>query len=212
MTKLKLNKRETVYRNNIIGSLMLSLFLIIVPGCEKDSITTTAPPTLTTQTANTVSTATFHIGDSYGGGIVFYVDGTGQHGLIAATSDQGYNWWGDRYYLLTGATGTAVGTGSGNTNKIVTVLGSKYNYAALLCTKYRGGGYSDWFLPSKDELFLLYKQKSVVGGFIRGGYWSSSEYVTQFDHTLAWQKYFYNDVATLTHKDRFDGIRAIRAF
>ena len=44
---------------------------------------------------------------------------TGQHGLIAAKSDTSYLtiWWGDRYYLLTGATGTAVGTGSANTKR-----------------------------------------------------------------------------------------------
>jgi hypothetical protein len=156
----------------------------------------------------------FYIGQHYGGGIIFYVDSTGQHGLIAATSDTSYLpiWWGDRHYPLAGATGTAVGTGAVNTKKIIAVQGTGYSYAALVCANYRGGGYSDWFLPSKDELYLLYKQKSVVGGFIRGGYWSSSEYVTPFDHTLAWQKYFYNDVATLSHKDRVDGVRAIRAF
>ena len=178
-------------------------------GCNKNEFLNQQ---ISISTNSTTILPAFSIGQTYGGGIIFWLDSSGKHGLIAATSDQGYNWWGDRYYLLTGATGTAVGTGSGNTKKIVTVLGSKYDYAALICTKYRGGDYVDWFLPSKDELFLLYKQKSVVGGFIRGGYWSSSEYVTQFDHTLAWQKYFYNDVSTLTHKDRFDGIRAIRAF
>jgi hypothetical protein len=154
------------------------------------------------------TTGAFHIGQSYGGGIIFWLDASGQHGLIAATSDQGYTWWGDRYYYATGATGTAIGTGSVNTTKIIAVQGTKYTYAARLCRDYRGGGYSDWFLPSKDEIYQLYLQKSVVGGFIRGGYYSSSE----FDHTLAWQKYFYNDNATTTHKDRYDGVRAIRAF
>jgi hypothetical protein len=59
-----------------------------------------------------------------------------------------------------------------------------------------------------DELYQFHLQKGVVGGFIRGGYYSSSE----FDHALAWQKYFYNNDATTTHKDRYDGVRAIRAF
>jgi hypothetical protein len=164
--------------------------------------------------AATPQSTAFSIGQSYGGGIIFWIDSTGQHGLIADKSDTSYSmiWWGDRYYLLTGATGTTMGTGSANTKKIIAVQGTKYNYAALVCVNYRGGGYADWFLPSKDELYQLYKQKSVVGGFIRGGYWSSSEYVTQFDHTLAWQKYFYNDNATLTHKDRVDGVRCVRGF
>ena len=150
----------------------------------------------------------FYIGQRYGGGIIFWIDGTGQHGLIAATSDQGFTWWGDRAYLTTGATGVAVGTGSVNTQKIIKVQGRQYTYAALLCANYRGGSYADWFLPSKNELYLLYQQKNVVGGFIRGSYWSSSE----FDHSLAWHKFFYNDDAVVSHKDRYDGVRAIRAF
>lgn len=156
----------------------------------------------------------FYIGQHYGGGIIFWIDSSGQHGLIASTSDTSYLTikWSDRYYPKTGATGTAVGTGAANTQKIIAVQGRTYNYAALVCANYRGGGYSDWFLPSKDELFLLYKQKNVVGGFIRGGYWSSSEFPSQFVNSLAWQQYFYSDLATLSHKDRVDGVRAIRAF
>jgi hypothetical protein len=168
------------------------------------------------QVAAAPQSSAFSIGQSYGGGIIFWIDASGQHGLIADKTDTNYRmiWWGDRYYLLTGATGTAIGTGAANTKKIIAVQGTKYNYAALVCANYRGGGYADWFLPAKDELYQLYKQKiaGVVGGFTWGGYWSSSEYVTQFDHTLAWQKYFYNDNATLTHKDRVDGVRCVRAF
>ena len=152
----------------------------------------------------------FVIGQHYGGGIIFWIDDSGQHGFIAAESDQGFNWWGDRFYLVTGATSTAVGTGKINTRKIVRVQGRGYTYAALLCTNYRGGGFADWFLPSKDELYLLYQQKDVVGGFIRGAYWSSSE--SEVDHTVAWTKFFYNDDEVVSHKDRFDGVRAIRAF
>jgi hypothetical protein len=101
-----------------------------------------------------------------------------------------------------------VGTVSTNTTQIIAVQGSGYTYAALLCANYTGKGYDDWFLPSKDELYLLYQQKTVVGGFVRGAYWSSSE----FDHSLAWGKYFYNDIAFYSHKDCFNGVRAIRAF
>ena len=77
-------------------------------------------------------------------------------------------WWGDRYYPQIGATGTAVGTGAANTQKIIAVQGRTYNYAALVCANYSGGGYSDWFLPSKDELFLLYQQKNRGWRFYQG--------------------------------------------
>src|SRR6476469_9497636 len=49
-----------------------------------------------------MQTDAFVIGQLYGGGIIFWIDDSGQHGLIAAESDQGYNWWGDRNYFLTG--------------------------------------------------------------------------------------------------------------
>ena len=47
----------------------------------------------------------FVIGQHYGGGIIFWIDESGEHGLIAAEFDQGFNWWGDRHYFITGATG-----------------------------------------------------------------------------------------------------------
>jgi tetratricopeptide (TPR) repeat protein len=91
--------------------------------------------------------AEIHIGSHYGGGIVFYVDGTGHHGLIAATTD------------------------------LATVKKDAINWyqAVQLCRDYRGGGYSDWFMPSKDQLNILYQQKNIVGGFGDWSYWSSTE-------------------------------------
>jgi hypothetical protein len=186
----------------------------LVASVVSPTLALATPSSATVESAgNAVAqSSSFYIGQSYGGGIIFWIDGTGQHGLIAAASDQGYIWWGDRYYLPIGTTGTAVGTGAANTRKIIAVQGTAYNYAALACAKYRGGGYADWFLPSKDELYQLYLRKNVVGGFIRGGYWSSSEHFTQFDHYNAWQKYFYNDLANFPSKDRVDGVRAVREF
>lgn len=204
---------------NLPGFIILFLFMIIIPGCEKDSITTTTPLIQTAHTTNNASITTFHIGDSYGGGIIFYVDGTGKHGLIADIIDTNYRMikWGDSYYLNTGATGTAVGTGAENTRKIIAVQGTQYSYAALVCANYRGGGFADWFLPSKDELYLLYKQKiaGVVKGFTWGAYWSSSEfYVASFpkQQAYAWTKIFYSENAFYSLKDRVAGVRAIRAF
>ncbi len=219
MTKSRLNYQEINCRYNIIGFLMLSLFLIIIPGCEKERSPITTHVTPIAQTAITSGITTFHIGDSYGGGIIFYVDGTGKHGLIADITDTNYRMikWSDSYFLNTGATGTAVGTGAENTRKIIAVQGTKYNYAALVCANYRGGGYADWFLPSKDELYLLYKQKiaGVVKGFTWGAYWSSSEfYVASIPkrQAYAWTKIFYSESAFYSLKDRVSGVRAIRAF
>jgi hypothetical protein len=54
---------------------------------------------------------------------------------------------------VTGATGTTLGTGSDNTSKIIASQGGKLtDYAACLARASGGGGYTDWFLPSLDEL------------------------------------------------------------
>ena len=68
----------------------------------------------------------------------------------------------------------------------ITTQGNTGSYAAKLCRDYRGGGFSDWYLPAKDELNLLYAQKSLVGGFVNEIYWSSSE----FDTGDAWVQDF----------------------
>jgi hypothetical protein len=149
------------------------------------------------------------IGLAFGGGVIFYIDGTGQHGLISATSDQstGVQWY-NGSFLLTGASGTAVGTGQANTTTIVTAQGAG-TYAARICDQLVLNGFSDWFLPSKDELQELYAQKNVIGGFTGNYYWSSSE----ITNTYAWSQYFTNgNQYNLGAKSVPDLVRAIRAF
>ena len=124
------------------------------------------------------------VGDSALGGIVFYVDGTGQHGLVCAATNQGSNiqWYNDSY-VTTNAAGIAIGTGKANTTAIVAAQGAG-NYAAKICNDLVLNGNSDWFLPSIDELHLIY---SVIG-LPQGYYWSSSEY----DSDNAWRGYVTN--------------------
>ncbi|HEV8506022.1 MAG TPA: hypothetical protein VGQ53_11500 [Chitinophagaceae bacterium] len=44
------------------------------------------------------------------------------------------------------------------------------------CDDYARGGFTEWFLPSKDQLDKLYGNKIFVGGFTNAMYWSSTEY------------------------------------
>jgi hypothetical protein len=126
------------------------------------------------------------IGDNFQGGIIAYLLITGdpgfdadvQHGLIAAPNDQsaGIMWW-NGGSSITGATATAYGTGNANTNTVVAIQGAG-NYAAKLCSDLVLGIYSDWYLPSKDELFILYTNNQIIGNFASSSYWSSSEVST----------------------------------
>jgi Protein of unknown function (DUF1566) len=152
-------------------------------------------------------TTGFTIGVSYGGGIIFYIDGTGLHGLISATSDQSTGApWGC-YGTLIGGTGTAIGTGQANTTAIVNGC-STAGIAARICDDLVLNGYSDWFLPSKDELNQMYQQKAVVGGFANSNYWSSSG----FSATNAWSQDFTNGNLYTNSKNYTYFVRAVRAF
>jgi hypothetical protein len=162
-------------------------------------------------------TALIHkIGDSYGGGIVFYVDATGQHGLIAATNDQSYGiQWYNGTNRITGTTGDGLYAGAMNTAIIVATQmadNQTGNFAAKVCADYSenvdGVTYGDWYLPSKYELNLLYMQKSVIGGFGIEYYWSSTEY----NNLETWFQYFYSGGQLHNVKSTTYHVRAIRTF
>ena len=151
------------------------------------------------------------IGQAYQGGIIFYIDGTGNHGLIAATADQSSEIiWAIAAYQNTSVPGTltTIGSGSANTNKIIAQNGAGITYAAGLARAYTGGGYSDWFLPSLDELNQMYVQKAAIGGFVNEYYWSSSETYGGF---VSLQR-FTTGLQGYTVKSGTFSMRAVRAF
>jgi hypothetical protein len=122
----------------------------------------------------TCYTPIYTIGQAALGGIVFYVDCSGQHGLVASTSDQSTGCAWGCYGTYVGASGTAIYTGITNTTAIINGCPTA-GIAARVAQAYNGGGYTDWYLPSKDELTLLYNQRAVIGGFLPVGFWSSYE-------------------------------------
>jgi hypothetical protein len=159
------------------------------------------------------------VGAAYQGGKIAYLfkDGdpgyvAGQtHGLIAALADRatGLQWY-NGSDVATGATGTALGTGLANTDTIVAVQGSPAaSYAAGWARAYKGGGYTDWYLPSKDELNELFLNQAAIGGFGPNYYWSSSE----FDAGTAWAKAFdLSSPAYAYSKNGASYVRAVRTF
>jgi hypothetical protein len=167
----------------------------------------------------------FNVGDTGpAGGIVFYDKGEFSDGwryLEAAPAKTEFNaQWGA--YTGSGirytgrdvsGTGTEIGSGKQNTELIVKVLKQwkEGGRAALLCTYLNIGGYNDWFLPSKDELNLMYqnlKQKGL-GGFSNNLYWSSSQDV---DINTWHQRFQKGQQDTSYYRSGQGAVRAIRAF
>jgi len=154
----------------------------------------------------------YNIGDSGpAGGIVFYVTDGGAHGLEAAPADQDGGTgatWGCAGTFLIGAAGTAIGTGAQNTADILAGCTDGSAAAATVAGAFSLNGYSDWFLPSKDELNALYAKKAVVGGFASLNYWSSS----QSDGATAWSQTFAFGALYVGDKMNSFRVRAVRAF
>ena len=176
-------------------------------------IGTTASPYVVNATSGG---STLAIGDSYQGGIIFWLDATGQHGLIAATADQstGIQWY-NGTYRYTGTAGDGLYAGAMNTAMIVATQmadNQSGSFAAKVCADYSvtvgGVTYGDWYLPSKYELNLLYLQKIAVGGFASAYYWSS----TENNISNAWIQAFDSGNQTNNLKLFTNRVRAVRAF
>jgi hypothetical protein len=184
------------------------------------SATGTDGQVLTSTNSGTLTwTGTHYIGESYGGGKVFFVYDNGKHGLIAASSDQSnaIRWFGGSN-TNTRARGNGVGAGLKNTAIIIANQGPVDGnaFAATICNEYYvtetvglvTTTYGDWYLPSKHELNLLYLKKSVVGGFANWYYWSSTELESGWSSL----QYFANGVNYRVNKNLTYAVRAIRAF
>ena len=124
----------------------------------------------------TLASAPLAIGDSYQGGVIFSLNGSGG-GLIAATSDQSSD--------------------------------ATFYPALITCIDLILNGYSDWFLPSKNDLNQMYLNKALIGGFTSDAYWSS----TETDQFNAWVQVFSQGFHLVASKENSAArVRAIRAF
>ena len=121
------------------------------------------------------------VGDYYQGGIIFYIDETGLSGFIASCNDlSDFQPWGCVGLSVFNSDNSAFGLGYSNSISITNNCSQSPN-AAEQALSYEIDGYSDWFLPSADELYLVYEkigQGSAIGNIANlasSAYWSSSE-------------------------------------
>ena len=110
--------------------------------------------------------------------------------------------------VIRGAQGTSIGTGYPNTSAMLEVC--KRGDAAEQARGYKGGGMTDWSLPSKDELNALYTYngRDQIGGFAAYYYWSSSN-----SSGFGWWQSFKNGYQNANHEDGLTyGVRPVRSF
>lgn len=134
-----------------------------------------------------------NIGDIYEGGVVFYTWSGGTEGLIAAQDDisTGTTWGQD--FIIVSGTSTAIGTGNLNTN-IAVSFESGYTglvtSAPYICQNLSLSGYTDWYLPSKDELNQMWIQRYNISGFTSANYWTSSWFAGAGSQGAVWDQTF----------------------
>ena len=125
-----------------------------------------------------------NIGDEYGGGIVFFVDGKRQHGLVAAKEDmQGHSAESEEGRFI-------------------------WSDAKAVCRDFVSNGYSDWFLPNKEQLQQIYSHRFALVGIESTYYWSSSE----SDATKAWAEDFTTGKQLDGNKTNTGRVRPVRYF
>ncbi|HMG16473.1 MAG TPA: hypothetical protein VK590_13540 [Saprospiraceae bacterium] len=164
---------------------------------------------------------THRVGESYGGGIVFYTYDNGEHGLIAAKEDQAKDIkWYNGVIKLVGVKGD--GLGAGMVNTMIAHASQMHDnpdssFAARVCINYsvtkNGVTYGGWYLPSKYELNLLYKAKKIVGFTFdthhSSYYWSSTETAS---NTAVAQEFIFGNILSDAGKGDWFCVRAIRSF
>ena len=181
------------------------------------------PYALYSAAGSSTSTCGLSIGDTTQGGIIFYLDPSGCHGLVCAITDQSF---GARWYAGTYGNTQAKGDGiyAGKTNTAIIIasqvaLGDDgSSYAARMCNELQitegGVTYGDWYLPSKFELNAMYLNlhQQALGGFAVDYYWSS----TEAGSTHAWYQNFVNGYQSDGNKGNnanvYPHVRAVRAF
>lgn len=171
------------------------------------------------------STETHFVGELFGGGVVFYVEHSGQHGLICGMTDlNDLVKWSNINVLPIGAAAQSDWDGQANTTAIINQPGHTES-AAKLCDDYTNidygtGVFSNWYLPALSQLHKLFNAlyevnktleidgNSSTAALLKWPYWSSTENSSFY----AWTFHFYFQEAHAYEKAGDWKVRPIRNF
>jgi hypothetical protein len=182
------------------------------------SITWAQTPVPASSSSGGSSSVTYAVGDTGpGGGLVFLISGGLTYEMApktwGANETTGIQWCSDTTTSIAGAVDTAVGTGSANTTAMLNLPCT--SGAAVAARAYVGGGFTDWFLPSQDELNEMWLYSQVGGfntatyGLASALYWSS----TQLSSNTAQGQNFINGSPYPDPKNSLSlRVRPVRAF
>lgn len=215
---------ETAYTATITLTAMSGYTLT---GVAEDFFTVDGADTVTNDADSGVVTAVFPETEAVGyaigdtgpaGGLIFYIDEADEHTwTYLEVAPESTEWtdkeWGDYQTQIGGdAALTGIGDGRAATDAIVSHMDGQSitGTAAQLCDALSHNSFTDWFLPSKDELKAIWDNiaENGSGGFDSAGYWSSSE-----DSSYrAWVHYFISGAQYDEYRNESYMVRAIRSF
>ncbi len=180
-------------------------------------------------TGTTISEHKYQVGDFAQGGIVFWLDETGEHGLVCTKENQNGG-LSLRWYAGTNGNTQAKGDGpyAGEANTAIIIAAhvaigdDGNNYAARICNELQiteaGKSYGDWYLPSKKELNLMFLNKTKIDStaLANGGVaiYNGETYTcsTEYNDGTVWQQEFTNGMQSIYSKYKNRRFRAVRAF
>lgn len=156
-----------------------------------------------------------------GGGRIFYrndegfsMTDNGQicHYLETVLLPNNYTWTNSSGYSIPDIADTSKDIGTGRKNTALILAKEANAPAARTCKNYSGGNKTDWFLPSLDELNLIYINRAYLGSIGTASYWSSSQADGWFFWDSAFHQDFNNGEKYSSIKTNSYSVRTVRAF
>ena len=178
----------------------LAMFRIINNDLLTSSSFTSEPST---------SVESHYVGEFFGGGIVFYVDDEGKHGIITTIIDKNTRkQYKSETFILTSAVRDGIAAGKFNTDRLNETIGTE-STDDQVGENFRDANLGDWHLPTRYDLIKLYRNRAVIGGYTEFALgWKS----TEVSSVNEWYRSFITGGEFSNGKDDGVYIRVIRKF